>query len=299
MGLMLPDLRSEGEGGEIVGGGQTRFVVGDDADGQDVDPSRFLALPLLLLRMPAPLKTVVSEFLETTFDCRVSPMRLGTRTLVHSWEAWIRSAGLPSRGPLAKDVVLSLGFFLPPSSATTPEEDPDTADHQQPPGLKSIDAIIPATELRKFVATGKRVAKTRITDTGTTAGWGWETDLKKRRKLAGRLGEEGWSWRAASPDSGGTSPPRQPFIEALACYMREHLGLNLFHPCVRVVKIACGGFVLSEMRLKVFAPAGEAETAEGEDVSLPTQHGAVLELLGTMVAKARLSTVEGSALEPG
>ena len=293
-GFMLPPLMPAGEEGEVARDAtKTRFMVDGGDNDMDweraVNPSHFLALPLLLLRMPAPLKTVVGEFLSETFDCRVSPMRLGTRSLVRSWEAWIRSAGLPCRGPLVKDVVLSLGFHLPSDAVPVPnppqDEEVTAEDHQQPLGLKTIDVIIPATELQKFVAAGTRLVNTQSKLTGSAAGWGWENDLKQRRQLAGRLGEEGWEWHAASPDDSAS----QPFTEALARYLKEHLGLNLFHPGVRVVKIACGGFAMSEMRLKLFAPAGEAEAgAEGEGLSLLGQRGAVLELLGGLVAKARV-----------
>jgi hypothetical protein len=294
--LMLPPLL--GEGGERSDAGSTHFSVGgvgaDEMDWErSVDPAHFLALPLLLLRMPAPLKTIIGEFLSTTFDCRVSPMRLGTRTLVRSWEAWIGSAGLPSRGPLAKDVVLSLGFYVPPPDKPSAapgqrlEDAAATADQQQPLGIKSIEIIIPAAELNKFVAAGERLPKTTLGDqTAASAGWGWEDDPKKRRKLAGRLYEEGWEWRRTSADAGG-APHEQPFTRALACYLKEHAGLNLFHPGVRVTKIGCGGFAMSETRLKLFAPAG----SEGEGLSLLGQRGAVLELLGGLSVKAQVQKV--------
>ena len=297
--LMLPPLL--GEGGERSDVGKTRFSVGgvgaDEMDWErSVDPAHFLALPLLLLRMPAPLKTIIGEFLSTTFDCRASPMRLGTRTLVRSWEAWIGSAGLPSRGPLAKDVVLNLGFYVlqpdkpSPAPGQSLEDAAATADQQQPLGIKSIEIIIPAAELNKFVAAGKRLAKTLNNQTSASAGWGWEDDHKKRRKLAGRLYEEGWEWRRTSAADAGGVPDEQPFTEALACYLKEHAGLNLFHPGVRVVKIGCGGFAMSETRLKLFAPTGSGEP-DGEGLSLLGQQGAVLELLGGLSVKAQVQTV--------
>ncbi|GAB1318374.1 Kinetochore complex Sim4 subunit Fta1-domain-containing protein [Madurella fahalii] len=260
--LLLPSLKREENKADAA---HTRFSVAsvDDMDWeQSVDPGHFLSLPLLLLRMPAPLKTIIGDFLSTTFDCRVSPMRLGTRSLVRSWEAWITTAGVPSRGPLGKDVVISLGFHVPPApdkmAASSRDEVTATSDHQL--GLKSIDVIIPASELR----------------------WRWEEDLKERRRLAGRFFEEGWGWRAATGGDGGEAiPVQQPFTEALACYLKEHLGLNLFHPGVRVIKIACGGFAMSEGRLKVFAPTYLGEAGAG-------QRSAVLELLRDLAEKAQV-----------
>lgn len=280
--LLLPPLR-RGEDG--LGAAHTRFSVAgvDDMDWeQSVEPGHFLSLPLLLLRMPAPLKAVIGDFLSTTFDCRVSPMRLGTRSLVRSWEAWATTAGLPARGSLAKDMVVTLGFHVPatPDKTVVPslEEATAASDHQL--GLKSIDVIIPASELRKFASAGRRLAKTQKQKAST--GWGWEEDLMERRRLAGRLFEEGWEWRAvAGGDGGEGTSVQQPFTEALACYLKGHIGLNLFHPGVRVIKIACGGFAISEGRLKVFAPANLGEAGA-------QQRKAVLELLGGLTEKAQV-----------
>lgn len=293
--LLLPPLTGSGrdKGGNT---GRTQFSMNIGANGmeddqQTVDSSRFLSLPLLLLRMPTPLKAVIGDFLSTTFDCRVSPMRLGTRSLVGSWEAWIRSAGVPPRGPLAKDLVLSLGFYVPPSEKAVGEDQPGEegkeevmpGDHHL--GLKSVDVIVPAAELRRFVAAGKRLEANSQTKRTASMQWGWEGDQRKRRKLAGRLFEEGWEWREASSDEIDASDS-QPFTEALASYLKEHLALNLFHPGVRVVKIACGGFVMSESRLKLFVhpPSGEDEGGTG-------QRRAVLELLGRLAEKAQIQTL--------
>jgi hypothetical protein len=197
-------------------------------------------------------------------------MRLGTRTLVQSWEAWLRSAGLPARG--SRDMVLTLGFYLPSRDKSnlvpvgSPEED---ATKIETLGLKSIDVMIPAGELHKFVAAGKRLSTSQNGTGGS--GWGWESDAKKRRILAGRLYEEGWEWRTDG------SPEQQPFSEALACYLKEHLALNLFHPGVRVLKIACSGFALSDTRLKVFTPASSGDG----------QRSAVVGFLGRLAEKAR------------
>ncbi|KAK0642149.1 centromere subunit L [Cercophora newfieldiana] len=248
--------------------------------GNGVDETQFLDMPLLLLRMPAPLKAVMAEFLATEFDCRVSALRLGTRSMVRSWEGWIRTAGLPTRGALAKDVVITLGFYIPP-----PEQVPDGEEDEEEGngqlGLKSIDVFIPAAELRKFVDAGADSGSSKRKSTGAT----WEDDVAKRRKLAGRLHEEGWEWRRTTADEEESSPlEEQHFTEALGRYIDKHLGLNLFHPGVRITKIACGGFVISEGRIKVFAPA---DLGEGDSSPSPSgQRAAVCELLTGMVEKA-------------
>ncbi|KAL1843235.1 hypothetical protein VTJ49DRAFT_2566 [Mycothermus thermophilus] len=308
--LLLPSLSEEDEeaGKSRSGGldpGRVRFGVGAHGNAQEgdsmdwehtVDPAHFLRLPLLLLRMPAHVKAAFADFLSTTFDCRVSPMRLGTRSLVQTWEAWIRAAGLRSGRLPTKDVVISLGFHIPaPSAATTSRPGQNgggdsAGEPQEPLGIKSIEVIVPAAELERFVAEGKRFPTvTRNRQLGDKAmKWGWEDDLAKRRNLAGRLYEEGWEWRAQP--GAGKDAFEQPFTDALGRYLKEHLALNLFHPGVRITKIGCGGFAMSESRLKVFPPA-RSGAGEGSASSLQTQHGAVLELLGGLAEKARVQMV--------
>lgn len=313
--LLLPPLtrtasgtEDGGDAGALPGKEALFSVAGTAVEHGELaaDPQHFLAMPLLLLRMPAPLKGVVGDFLATTFDCRVSTLRLGTRSLVRSWESWIKAVGTPSRGPLAKDVVLSLGFHLPsptPDSEKPPPDDQaeNGAAAAHPLGLRSIDIIVPASELRKFVDAGSaRATPETKRKAQAGAGWAWEDDLKKRRKLAGRLHEEGWEWRktpkasdTATPAAANSGIETQPFTEALGCYLDQHLGLNLFHPGVRVTKIACGGFVMSEGRLKVFAPpaaSGNAAADDDAEMRSPrnSQIRAAWRLLRDLVEKAEL-----------
>lgn len=292
--LLLPSSTSSSSSNDDEQQPRTSpFTISGSQPTEPPNPSHFLHLRLLLLRMPAPLKTVITDFLSTTFDCRVSNLRLGTRSLVQSWESWIRTAGVPASGPLAKDVVLNLGFYIPPPSPLEEKENNGNATGgtgatgqdkeglaQEALGIKGIDVIIPAAEVRGFVEAGKKLVaggeRQKDNGKGTTTTTTkekptWETDPQKRRKLAGRLGEEGWEWRTRTSGddhhgndndndnddndtTGGQLQSPSPFTEALARYVDKHLGLNLFHPGVRVTKIACGGFVMSEGRLKVFAP---------------------------------------------
>lgn len=51
-----------------------------------------------------------------------------------------------------------------------------------------------------------------------------------------------------------------PFIAALKSYVKAHLALDISHEKVKIVKIACGAFVLGEGRLKLTQPSiGEHE----------------------------------------
>ncbi|KAK0747124.1 kinetochore complex Sim4 subunit Fta1-domain-containing protein [Schizothecium vesticola] len=261
-------------------------LVGDVVRGVEVGLSRDEdgamgragALEVVEMRMPAPLKEVVAEFLATAFDCRVSPLRLGTRSMVQGWEAWIRTAGLPTRGPLAKDVVLSLGFFLPPEQEEADKDESEDEEDRQL-GLKSVEVFIPAAELTRFVDAGRAPSKSKAGPKAI-----WDDDIRKRRKLAGRMHEEGWEWRKESTDE--DPAVFQPFTEALGRYIDHHMGLNLFHPGVRITKLACGGFVMSESRLKIFAPAGLGDAVAGGGSS-SGQRKAVWELLRDLVQKAR------------
>jgi len=294
--LLLPDLSEDGDGN---GNGSEKvarsgFWVGNQkADAiPAADPKQFVSMPLLLLRMPAPLKAIIGDFISTSFDCRVSPLRLGTRSIVRGWESWIQEAGLPTRGPLAKDVVITLGFFLPPPEGDSGDQTEEDDAEQQ--GLKSIDIFIPTTELRKFVGAGRDSAAGR-SKRKASAGETWEEDVKKRRKLAGRLHEEGWEWRKPSTDNAQSDEQsalhEQEFTEALGLYVDRHLGLNMFHPGVRITKIACGGFVMSEGRVKIFAPTDLGEAPGESQASSPGQRGAVYKLLRGLTAKAKCRDV--------
>ncbi|ROT36124.1 hypothetical protein SODALDRAFT_337265 [Sodiomyces alkalinus F11] len=234
-----------------------------------VKSEEFLRLPLLLLRMPASLKTFVTDFLARTFDCRISPLPLGTRSIVSAWETWISNAGLPSSGPLAKDVALTLGFYVPGlrerGAAEANGEDADSsATATTRLGIRSLDIIIPAADLARFLREGQ-TASVGHRRAGEGQDNYWKDDARKRRKLAGGSSEEGWEWLgAASGDRGGDVGSKNPFTEALARYLDQHLALDLFHPGVQIAKIACAGFALSETRIKIFSHALGKGSEPGE-----------------------------------
>lgn len=205
----------------------------------------FMHLPLLLLKMPAPLKAVITEWLATTFDCRVSRLALGTKTITTIWEDWIRTVGVPSKG---SDFVITLGFNVPlpdpdRSGAVNGNDDGDTDNTKAASttsGLRSVDVMIQPKDLSKFLRAGKALKPRK-----QTAAAAWETDPRERRRLAGPNDDNGWAWRSEKES------PSQPFIEALAAYLEHHLALNLFHPSVRVDQISCGGFTLGQSRIKM------------------------------------------------
>ncbi|KYK61918.1 hypothetical protein DCS_03063 [Drechmeria coniospora] len=199
------------------------------------DAGHFVELPLLLLRMPQALKAVLGGWLATTFDCRVSKLVLGTKTLVGVWESWIKTAGVSSKGP---DFVFTLSFHAAPARVAGEDATAET-EH----GLRTLEVTVAPTDLRRFLRAGDADGPLNGLDRAASASWAG--DGRERRRLAGGNVDDGWAWRTLD------EAPKHPFTEALARYLDRHLALNLFHPSVRVVQISCGAFVLAQSRLKL------------------------------------------------
>lgn len=283
------------------------------------DPA-FLHLPLLLLRMPAPLKGAIIGFLSRTFDCRVSSLSLGTRSLVRALETWMGELGPETNVNFAKDVVLTLGFYPPTVmqcrrrrwqqqeghqqqdmaqvKQTNGQEDDAPEASETALGLKSIDVIVPSADLLRFITAGKAYERENNDSPDQARDKRRRVGVEcrdpyieaKRRRLGGDKDEEGWTWRRwpATSEHSGTrfdSGPPQPFIEALAQYVQQHLALDMFHPAVRISKIACGGFVLSEGRVKIFGLSPGVDADHG----IPdAKQRAAWGVLGGLLEKARV-----------
>ncbi|KAI0481949.1 kinetochore complex Sim4 subunit Fta1-domain-containing protein [Xylariaceae sp. FL0804] len=283
--FLIPELDDGSGRGRRHGRSQARAVApswmwgaggGDDAhnninsnnndyNGDDTSSSAFRHLPLLLLRMPAALRSVVVDFLAAEFDCRISPLRLGTRTLVQSWEAWLGGSGSGGGGnaALRRDVTLTLGFHSVVGGAETEGADPSAAASAAA-ALKTLDVSIPADEVRRFARAGARAARQqqRGPSRPRRRGGGGDADYDNDDG-----GEEGWGWRSAGGGGGERDDAddannaesetgmqqQQPFTTALARYLDAQLALDLFHPSVRVVRVVCEAFHLSEYRVKVLA----------------------------------------------
>ncbi|RGP67444.1 kinetochore complex sim4 subunit fta1 [Fusarium sporotrichioides] len=207
------------------------------ASRRETNGNKFLYLPLLLMRMPQQLKSVVADWLAISFDCRVSRVALGTKTLLGVWESWIASNGINDRG---SDFIVTLAFNAPlaenASQATITRDELQNAKTATP-GLRSIDITISTQDLQRFVRAGE---KNNAIDEAT-----WKGDARERHRLAGGNVDDGWAWREKSPTE------ISPFTDALANYLHHHLALKLFHPSVRVTQISCSGFVLSQGRVKI------------------------------------------------
>lgn len=249
--LLLPGFSRSRQGSQINTPAAKSWNMGfDTPDMGEADGSQFLRLPLLLLRMPQALKAVIGEWLSTTFDCRVTKLNLGTRTLVSVLESWIPQTGLPRAD---SDLVLTIAFNAPvtdPGREAILRLDGDLEDEDEVEatefGLRSMEISISASDLRRFLRAGKALQKSKQPTSNTSPGTAlWERDDRERRRLAGSHIDDGWGWLKNKDGS------EYPLMEALASHLNHHMALNLFHPGVRIIQVSCGGFVLSQSRIKV------------------------------------------------
>jgi hypothetical protein len=235
--------------------------------------------------MPLPLRSVIIDFLSNTFDCRISPLRLGTQTLLTNLERWIPVSKLMSGSTASKDVVITLEFSLTAPATPHPRiDEPRTAD----PGLRAIDVIIAPSELRRFRDEGTKRRPPHVTGKSKRR-FAWAEHALKRRRVDRNLLEEGWDWRytmRVDTDSASSMAAPYPITEALGTYFDEHLALNLFDSRTRITKVACGGFVLSENRLKLFSPSERDLGDEAGRHVLATHIQAIVDCLDDLLDRA-------------
>jgi hypothetical protein len=180
----------------------------------------FTSLPLLLIRMPAPLRTILVDFLATTFDTRLSPMRLCPSFLTAAVENILDETSAPededpsfNLESLSKGIGIQLSF---PSAA---------------PLLKSIDVSVPKDDIRDFLTHGRILWQQHQIQNTTP------------EHLISRL----------------QSSITGPFSAALSTYLGNHISMTLDNPGVSVSKIAIGPFALAgEGKVKVLASPSPA-----------------------------------------
>jgi Kinetochore complex Sim4 subunit Fta1 len=177
----------------------------DNAKGED---DGFQNFPLLMSKMPGPLRETFADYLSTTFDARISALHLSSMYLSNTFGKYLSDISIGNDGEVLdvaernrslrnviKETVIFLGFDLPDASAS----------------LKTIDIQIAREDLPGMIATGKLIGKQD-------------------------LGEN-------------------PFLDALTVYINAHLALNLADERVKIVRIACGAYVLGgEGRVKITHP---------------------------------------------
>ncbi|KAK4677616.1 hypothetical protein QC764_300350 [Podospora pseudoanserina] len=230
MGLafLLPDLSKSS-------------ALAPGAADDETGTGRFLWLPVMLMRMPAPVRVAVTQFLEREFDCKISPTRFGTRTMVGGLERWMETLER-NKKEQEKDLLVAVGFntvAMMPRQMVAVEGGKEELNK---PGLATIDVIIPWSKLIPFWKRGKEMEEGEMRRRYEEGGVEYKASAVT---LAGKQGmrEEGWGWR---------SEVHQPFLEALSMYTKRTIAMGLFHPAVRIVKVGCSGFTAAEGRLKIF-----------------------------------------------
>jgi hypothetical protein len=104
-------------------------------------PEGFTSLPLLLVKMPAPIREVFLNYLRITFDAHVAPLKLSPAFLTSSLETYFRHLSTSTSTQTILDVVQKLQLQLTfPHNGTL---------------LKSMDISIAGTDVAGFVSRGK------------------------------------------------------------------------------------------------------------------------------------------------
>jgi hypothetical protein len=141
---------------EYERGRHCAVLLGDSAEKHSI--SGFTNLPLLLVRMPASLRGILLNYLTTTFDARISPMKLRSTFLTSSLECILERDGTAA-GTLSDSVVKGLQLQLSfPSVA---------------PMLKTMDISITKDDLLEFLNQGNRLwqqERSNFEKSGTVAG---------------------------------------------------------------------------------------------------------------------------------
>ncbi|KAF2279268.1 uncharacterized protein EI97DRAFT_430362 [Westerdykella ornata] len=116
-------------------------------------PEGFTSLPLLMLKMPAPIRTIFIHYLSTAFDAHVSTLRLPSTVLISTLESYFRRLSAPNSTQTIPDVIRQLQIQLSFPTTTTL--------------LKHIDITLSAADVPLFVKRGKSLRPT--TDTPFTS----------------------------------------------------------------------------------------------------------------------------------
>lgn len=215
------------------------------------------SLPLLLTRMPGSLRSTLTSYLASTFDCHVSALRLSSGFLVAALEGWLEdlqgghgngvgdgdgsgSGDLDRdrRGlvkELVKEIHLTLSFAPPVA-----------------PALRTLEVVVQAADVEGFVRAGEGVLRQQGQQMDSNAP---RSQTRKRKRKGGDV-----------EDVEGEGESRGPFTAALARYLDAHLALRFGHSDVQVVKIACGAFVLgAEGRVRIVDQRRGGGGGDGKD----------------------------------
>lgn len=181
----------------------------------------FSHYPLLLTRMPGPLRETFLDFLAATFDTRASVLKLPSHFLAETAEKYLANIISTENGTLdtepatrvlrtvIKDILITLAFDVPGMTSS----------------LKTMDITISKDDSWSMIKSGQKLVQV--------------VDGQK---------------------NGDNAKVPRPFTRALKHYVDAHLGLKLDDPRVKISRVACGAFVLgTEGKIKVSTPPTDSD----------------------------------------
>lgn len=104
-------------------------------------PHGFTSMPLLLVKMPGPVRDIFLNYIRTSFDAHVTPLKLSSPFITSSLETYFRSLSSQTSTQSIKDVIRQLHVQLSFPSTTTL--------------LKHIEVTIAGSDVSGFVNRGK------------------------------------------------------------------------------------------------------------------------------------------------
>ncbi|KAF1993413.1 hypothetical protein P154DRAFT_74415 [Amniculicola lignicola CBS 123094] len=106
-------------------------------------PEDFTSLPLLMIKMPAPIREIFLTYLRTTFDAHVAPLKLPPQFLTSTLETYFRHITAPTSKQSIRELIGQLNIQLSFPTITNL--------------LKQIDIKIMADDVPGFVTRGKQL----------------------------------------------------------------------------------------------------------------------------------------------
>ncbi|MCJ1368319.1 hypothetical protein MMC16_007461 [Acarospora aff. strigata] len=216
----------------------------------------FTHLPLLLTRMPAPLRNALTSYLSTTFDARISALKLSSAFLVSTLENYLEdlstgpgvgtgtSTGAGTRSSsdkelveeVMKDIHITLTFSAGAGAGAG----------RVAPALKTLDMTIARDDVVHFLRRGRSLPPPPPPPNPhlDAAQLPFSSLASRKRKVPPSF--------SAAGNIPNPKTETAPFVAALRQYLNVHVALDMAHPDVGVGKIGCGAFVVAgEGRVKV------------------------------------------------
>ncbi|KAF2127778.1 hypothetical protein P153DRAFT_294599 [Dothidotthia symphoricarpi CBS 119687] len=109
-------------------------------------PDGFTSLPLLLVKMPGPIRDVFLDYLRTAFDAHVAPLKLSSSFITSSLETYFKCLSAATSTQSIQDVIRQLHVQLAFPSTTTL--------------LKHIEITIAGAHVAGFLTRGKQLIST-------------------------------------------------------------------------------------------------------------------------------------------